>query len=394
MSLKHSMTALFVGVLWLHAPGFANGPPRTTNPERDEAPADQATRLESVESRLAERPDDLALINAYKAEAFARLRKVVADVRRGPEALERASRLVERVGRIVQGLTPPDDAGRQAVAEMSDTLDFYRRLIAARRHTFDELRRTLDVNPDDLETMLVYEVKLQSEHDAMNESEATLALLSANKEYLAALKGKAASEKVREVVAGLIDATIPRVERQAREALRVRREWVGRDAPPPLAGVQAWVNGGPLAPANLRGRVVLLEFWAVWCGPCIRLFPDLARLHHKYADRGLMVIGVTGYHNYVWDDKTDGPVQSPAGDVPSEREERMLAKFVSRHKLPYRTAVEKGRTLSDAYGVQQIPRTVLIDRRGKVRLIHFGAGRADAIDEMIGKLLAEGPAER
>jgi thiol-disulfide isomerase/thioredoxin len=59
----------------------------------------------------------------------------------------------------------------------------------------------------------------------------------------------------------------------------------------------AWVNGDPLTDADLKGKVVLLDFWAVWCGPCIACFPHLRDWHEKYADRGLVIVGLTKYYS-------------------------------------------------------------------------------------------------
>ena len=60
----------------------------------------------------------------------------------------------------------------------------------------------------------------------------------------------------------------------------------------PIEGA-TWLNGTLIMPEDLRGKVVLLDFWAVWCGPCIATFPHLREWHEKYADKGLVIIGVT-----------------------------------------------------------------------------------------------------
>ena len=72
---------------------------------------------------------------------------------------------------------------------------------------------------------------------------------------------------------------------------RNRFELVGKPAIP--LDVQDWVNGSPLTGADLKGKVVLLDFFAVWCGPCIAGFSHLRELHEKYGSRGLVIVGVT-----------------------------------------------------------------------------------------------------
>ena len=91
-------------------------------------------------------------------------------------------------------------------------------------------------------------------------------------------------------------------------ASSTRQESVGLDWEPerPLA-VKNWVNGTQLTDADRKGKVVLLDFWAVWCGPCIATFPHLREWNEKYADKGLVVIGLTHKdYGFVWDEARNG----------------------------------------------------------------------------------------
>ena len=106
-----------------------------------------------------------------------------------------------------------------------------------------------------------------------------------------------------------------------------------------------------------------------------------------------MIIGLTQYYNYAWDDKTGRATRAAGGaKITPEEEQTMLVKFAEKHDLHHRFAIQKGRSLSEYYGVTGIPHVVMIDRTGTVRLIRVGSGEANAqdISQMLEKLIAEG----
>jgi thiol-disulfide isomerase/thioredoxin len=129
----------------------------------------------------------------------------------------------------------------------------------------------------------------------------------------------------------------------------------------PELQVAEWVKGEPVTLAELKGKVVLLDFWALWCGPCCRALPGLALLHEKYAKDGLVIIAI---HDA------------------SQTKASLLAKSPGRidlSKLPFRIAMDSpvegstapretpgtGRTI-DAYGITGFPTTVLLNKKGQV----------------------------
>ena len=171
---------------------------------------------------------------------------------------------------------------------------------------------------------------------------------------------------------------------QVIENERKLAELVGKDAIP--LDVKEWVNGKPLSDDDLKGKVVLLDFWAVWCGPCIATFPNLREWHDKYADKGLVIVGLTRYYNFYWDEEKGTALQS-TDEVAPEAEREMLEKFAAKYELEHRFAIQEDRTLSEFYAVVGIPHLVVIDREGKIRLIKVGAGEGTA--EEVGALLEE-----
>jgi thiol-disulfide isomerase/thioredoxin len=129
-----------------------------------------------------------------------------------------------------------------------------------------------------------------------------------------------------------------------------------------------------------RGKVVMLDFWATWCGPCIAAFPRLDEWHQNYAKQGFVILGLTNYY---------GTVNGMPADEISEW--KFLQNFKRTHRLRYDIAVEKDGLNSHNYGANALPTTVLIDRKGVVRYVRTGNNETvkDEIQETIEKLLAE-----
>jgi thiol-disulfide isomerase/thioredoxin len=155
--------------------------------------------------------------------------------------------------------------------------------------------------------------------------------------------------------------------------------------------VDGWVNGEALTVEALRGKVVLVDFFAVWCGPCIATFPHLREWHDEYADKGLQIIGLTNYEEYGWDEVAGRAARQD--DIEPEAERAAMELFVKHHELRHPIAFVAGRELHDFYGVSGIPHAVIIDRAGKVRLFRIGSGAQNAADlkQAIEECLAEAP---
>jgi thiol-disulfide isomerase/thioredoxin len=154
------------------------------------------------------------------------------------------------------------------------------------------------------------------------------------------------------------------------------------------------VNGKPAPLADLKNKVVLLDFWAVWCGPCIKTFPHLRELHAKYHDKGLEIVGVTSYYEKVGFDKGAGKVKVLDDKMTVAQEQDMLKEFAQHHKLDYRLVavpLDQRKELYGQYRIKGIPTAVLLDRKGNIRLVKVGAGEDNAkeIEAAVQKLLAE-----
>src|ERR1044071_2311922 len=146
---------------------------------------------------------------------------------------------------------------------------------------------------------------------------------------------------------------------------------------PDLDGTD-WIEQQPVKLSDLHGQVVLLDFWAPWCGPCRYTLPQLSRWHTAYKSKGLVILGVTKYYG-----RGGGLELTPAAELVYLRD------FRTRNRLPYGFLVSDSDQNDFNYGVFSIPVSYLIDRKGAVRYISLGASpeEIDALGELIKKLV-------
>lgn len=170
---------------------------------------------------------------------------------------------------------------------------------------------------------------------------------------------------------GLIASSRSRIE-----SALAREELIGTVAP--ALDAEHFVSMEAVTMDDLKGKVVLLDFWAVWCGPCIATFPHLTHWHEKYSDKGLKIIGVTKFYGYAWDEEA-GRANKPKSPPEADAELAMLERFRESYELQHGFAViPKESEYFKAFHVTGIPQAVLLDKEGKIRMIRVGSGDANA----------------
>ncbi len=146
-----------------------------------------------------------------------------------------------------------------------------------------------------------------------------------------------------------------------------------------LTNVDLWLPGKARLVADMKGKVVLLDFWAMWCGPCFEVFPALREWSEDFNKDGLEIFGVTRYYG----------LEVGAKDKPAEI--ALLKEFRIKNGLSYDIAIASDQTVQMQYGATALPTAVLIDRKGIIRYIGTGTSptRLDEMRSMIVRLLAE-----
>ncbi len=140
---------------------------------------------------------------------------------------------------------------------------------------------------------------------------------------------------------------------------------------PELTGTQQWINSQPLTLAQLKGKVVLVDFWTYSCINCIRTLPYLADWHAKYANKGLVIIGV----------------HTPEFEF--EKDYSNVKQATEKYGVKYAVVQDNDYATWKAYGNNYWPRKYLIDKDGNIRYDHIGEGGYQETEEAIQELLRE-----
>ena len=140
---------------------------------------------------------------------------------------------------------------------------------------------------------------------------------------------------------------------------------------PEITGIRAWINGGPLTIEELRGKVVLIDFWTYTCVNCIRTFPYLKQWHAKYADNGLVIIGI----------------HSPEFEF--EKDYSNVLQATRTNGITWPVAQDNDFETWSNFSNRVWPAKYLIDKDGVIRYAHLGEGAYEETEKQIRNLLED-----
>ena len=146
--------------------------------------------------------------------------------------------------------------------------------------------------------------------------------------------------------------------------------FVGQKAPE-LKKLPVWLNSAPLTLEALRGKVVLLQFWAFDCPFCAEATPHIIEWHEKYAKDGLVVVAV----------------HTPRVDY--EKDEKRIREAVQKKGIKYPVVVDSKYDIWSDYLCNVWPSHFVIDQQGVIQLSHSGVGRYEDTEKVIQKLLSK-----
>jgi thiol-disulfide isomerase/thioredoxin len=138
---------------------------------------------------------------------------------------------------------------------------------------------------------------------------------------------------------------------------------------PEFQGISQWLNSNPLSVQELKGNVVLIQFWTFSCINCQRTLPYVTKWHEQYAARGLKIIGV----------------HTP--EFAFERETNNIKDAMQKHGILYPVPIDNEFKTWKAYGNEYWPHIYLADRQGNLVYDHIGEGAYDRTEQTIKQLL-------
>ncbi|HEY6487596.1 MAG TPA: TlpA disulfide reductase family protein [Terracidiphilus sp.] len=139
------------------------------------------------------------------------------------------------------------------------------------------------------------------------------------------------------------------------------------------------LTGKKFSLASYKGKALMINFWATWCGPCKIETPWLVELRNQYASQGFEILGISAEDDDL----------APGDKAGWARDKAAIAAFVRQEHMPYPVLIN-GDSISDTYGgLEAMPTSFFVDRSGKVVAVQLGITSKDDMAAKIKKALAE-----
>ncbi|MBX7244736.1 MAG: TlpA family protein disulfide reductase [Candidatus Sumerlaeaceae bacterium] len=166
--------------------------------------------------------------------------------------------------------------------------------------------------------------------------------------------GQGAEEAATEYLKQFPEGTFAAILKEVVKSLTIARKMGensknAQEGKPAPSFTAKTIDGETVSLADLKGKIVLLDFWATWCGPCVAKVPELVKIYEEFKDKGFTIIGIS-----------------------ADRDEKALRDFIKKKEMPWKQIFEPNMTEDTVlfkYGVGQFPTVMLIDREGTIRLV-------------------------
>lgn len=122
------------------------------------------------------------------------------------------------------------------------------------------------------------------------------------------------------------------------------------------------VDGQKVCSTDFQGKILIIDFWATWCPPCLEAVPELINIQNEYAEKGVQVIGIS---------------LDRSGDA--------LAGYSTSKGMPYPSIFREGQELASYYNVTSIPTVLIVDRQGKIVFRGHQPDFREEVDELLAK---------
>ncbi len=193
------------------------------------------------------------------------------------------------------------------------------------------------------------------------------------------------------------ETTLPATLKRAKDTAKLARSGWARgtliDSPAPEINF-TWSNGEMKKLSDLKGKVVLVDFWATWCGPCVASFPKIRDLQARYKDYDVVILGVTSIQGYHID-QANNHTKIDCKDDPA-KEMGLMPEFIKSMNMTWNVAFSDDSCFNPNYGVRGIPHLAIVDPAGKVRFNELRpkdpAEEAEKIDALLKEFKLKTPA--